>query len=246
MRRSLLFLFTMLVEGAALLGCAAQTPPAMPERSAPPAQLPKPPVSLSPAMPTVESPADPARMAEPAGGKAPGSAPVDVGTFVLGAQDQISVTMWDEPNFNGEYIIRPDGFISMKLIGEIKAAGLTPVQLQDAINKAALSQLKTPRSSVNVIGVHSKHVYFDGEGIGSPGAMDLVIPIHLLEAISARGGFKDFANKKKITILRDNKPLMIDHGGGKKSKYVNYSDTTSGKHPESNPLLLDGDHVIVN
>jgi protein involved in polysaccharide export with SLBB domain len=99
---------------------------------------------------------------------------------------------------------------------------------------------------VNVLAVHSKHVYFDGEGIGSPGSMDLVIPIHLLEAISARNGFKDFANKKKITILRDNKPLMIDHGGGKKSKYINYKDTTSGKHPESNPLLLDGDHVIVN
>ena len=246
MRRSLFFQSIMLVAGVVLLGYAAQAQPASPEQSAPPAQSPKPPVSLSPALPAGETPADPAKMAESAGGPPPVSAPVDVGTFVLGAQDQISVTMWDEPNFNGEYTIRPDGFISMKLIGEIKASGLTPVQLQDAIDKAALSQLRTPRASVNVLAVHSKHVYFDGEGIGSPGSMDLVIPIHLLEAISARNGFKDFANKKKITILRDNKPLMIDHGGGKKSKYINYKDTTSGKHPESNPLLLDGDHVIVN
>jgi protein involved in polysaccharide export with SLBB domain len=122
---------------------------------------------------------------------------------------------------------------------------LTPLQLQDAINKAASSLLVNPRSTVNVTGVHSKHVYFDGEGIASPGPLDLVIPIHLLEGISARGGFKDFANKNKITILRDGKPLYIERNG-KKTQYFKYSDMISGKHPESNPLLQDNDHVIVN
>jgi hypothetical protein len=66
--------------------------------------------------------------------------------------------------------------------------------------------------------------------------MDLVIPIKLLEAISTRGGFKDFANKNKIEILRDGKKFMV----------VKYKDMISGKHPESNLVLLDGDHVIVN
>jgi len=186
-------------------------------------------------MPVEPAPADPAKLAEPADGKAPSIAPVDSATFVLGVEDQISITMWDEPKFDGSYMIRPDGKISMKLIGEIQAGGLTPLELQEAINKAARSQLKNPRATVNVIGVHSKHVYFDGEGIATPGAMDLVIPVHLLEAISARGGFRDFADKKHIRILRDGKVFMT----------VNYKDLISGTHPESNPLLQDKDHVIV-
>jgi polysaccharide export outer membrane protein len=208
--------------------CLAQTAPA-PDQ--------KPPVSLSPALPgAATAPTDPAKMAEPAGGKAPAGAPVDAATFVLGAEDQISVTMWDEHRFDGSYTIRPDGMISLPLIGEIKATGLTPMELEAAVDKAALKFLTTPRSHVVVVGVHSKHVYFDGDGIASPGAMDLVIPIRLLEAISTRGGFKDFAQKNKIEILRD----------GKKFQVVKYRDMISGKHPESNPFLMDGDHVIVN
>lgn len=174
-------------------------------------------------------------MAEPAGEKPPAGSAVDAATFVLGAEDQIAVTMWDERRLDGTYVIRPDGMISLPLLNEIKAAGLTPLQLQDAINKAALSILKTPRSYVNVVGVHSKKVYFDGEGIAQPGPMDLGIPIHLLEAISSRGGFKDFANRNHIEILRDGKKFMV----------VKYKDIISGKHPESNPVLQPNDHIIV-
>jgi len=191
------------------------------------------PVSLSPAMPVVNPPADPSKMAE-SGAKQP--APnIDVTTFVLGVEDQISVMMWDEPKFNGTYVIRPDGKINMPLIGEITALGLTPMQLQETIDKAALAQLKTPRCTVNVVGVHSKRIYFDGDGIAT-GAMDLVIPIRLMEAISAKGGFRDFADKKHVKILRDGKVFMT----------VNYKDLTNGKHPEQNVLLQDKDHVIVN
>jgi polysaccharide export outer membrane protein len=232
MRRSLLLESMTLLVGIFVSGCAAYSQTAAAPQGA---QSQQPPVSLSPAMPLANSPADPSKLAEPAGAKPP-SVPVDVATFVLGPEDQISVVMWDEPSFNGSYTIRPDGKINVPLIGEIQAQGLTPMQLQQAIDKAALSQLKTPRSTVNVVGVHSKHIYFDGEGIGSPGAMDLVIPIHLLEGISARGGFKDFADKNHIKILRD----------GKLFKTVKYKDLVSGKHPELNILLQDKDHVIVN
>jgi len=241
MRRSCLFQPLTIVAEVVLLGGAAIAAPLVLL-----AQEQKPPVSLSPALPAVPNPPpDPAKMAEPAEGKTSGTAPVDVATFVLGAEDEIAVSMWGEPGFDGNYTIRPDGMISIKLIGEIKAAGLTPVQLQDAINKAALSQLRTPRSTVNVLQVHSKHVYFDGEGIGQPGAMDLVIPIRLLEGISSRGGFKDFADKKHIRILRDGK-LYVFASGPKKSTSTSYKDMVSGKHPEANPLLQDGDHVIVD
>jgi polysaccharide export outer membrane protein len=212
------------------LGCAAYSQTADQSK---PAKPPEPAVSLSPAMP-VAPPADPGKMAETPGAKTP-AANVDVSTFVLGVEDQISVQMWDEPKFNGNYAIRPDGKINMPLIGEIQAAGLTPMELQEVIDKAALTQLRTPRCTVNVTGVHSKHIYFDGDGV-STGAMDLTIPMHLLEAISARGGFKDFADKKHIKILRN----------GKLYKTVNYKDLISGKHPDANIMLEDKDHVIVN
>jgi polysaccharide export outer membrane protein len=226
MRRSLL-LESVVVAGMVALSSAASGQTAA-QQNTTPAQ---PPVSLSPAMPVT----DPAKMAEPAGTK-PDSAPVDTATYVLGPEDQIQITMWDEPKFDGAYTIRPDGKIMVKLIGEIQASGLTPLQLQEAVNKAASSLLRTPRSTINVVGVHSKHIYFDGEGIGSPGAMDLVIPIHLLEGISARNGFKDFADKKHIKILRDGKLFMT----------ISYKDLVSGKHPELNIELRDKDHVVVN
>jgi polysaccharide biosynthesis/export protein len=232
MRRSLLLESVVLVAGIVVSGCACYSQTAGPAQT-PPAQTDKPPVSLSPAMPVTNPPTDPAKMAE-AGGAKPPAADIDVNNFKLGVEDQISVGMWGEPKFDGTYTIRPDGKINMPLIGEIMAVGLTPMELQEAIDKAALSQLRTPRATVNVIGVHSKRVYFDGDGI-TPGAMDLVIPTRLLEGISAKGGFRDFADKKHIRILRDGKLFVV----------VNYKDLISGKHPEANILLQDKDHVIV-
>jgi polysaccharide export outer membrane protein len=184
-------------------------------------------------MPVTDAPADPAKLAEPAGTKPPGETVPD--SYVLGPEDQITITMWDEPKFDGGYSIRPDGKIMVKLIGEIQAAGKTPDQLCKDINQAAANLLRTPRCNINVTGVHSKHVYFDGEGIAT-GALDLGIPMHLLEGISAKGGFRDFADKKHIKILRDGKLYMT----------INYKDLLSGKHPEKNILLMDKDHVIVN
>jgi polysaccharide export outer membrane protein len=173
-------------------------------------------------------------MGAPVGGTPATPPPVDVGTYVLGAEDVIAVSMWEEPNFSGSFTIRPDGMISMPLIGEIKAAGKTPLQLQDDVNKAALQWVKVPRSTINLLSSQSKHIYFDGEGIGA-GALPLVMPIHLLEAISARGGLKDFADSKHIRILRDQKLFLV----------VNYKDLLTGKHPEKNILLQDNDHVVV-
>jgi polysaccharide export outer membrane protein len=232
MRRSLLLESVLLAAGVIVFGTAGYTQTAAASQNAP-AQVDKPPISLSPAMPVAIPPTDPAKMGEPSGTKQP-TANVDVSSYVLGVEDQISVSMWGEPRFDGSYAIRPDGKNNMPLIGEITAVGLTPMELQEAINKAALSQLRTPRCTVNVTGVHSKRIYFDGDGIAT-GAMDLVIPIRLLEAISAKGGFKDFADKKHIRILRDGKLFM----------QVNYNDLISGKHPELNILLQDKDHVIV-
>ena len=164
-------------------------------------------------------------------------------SYTLGVGDVISVSIWGDGRFDGTYTINPDGKISIKLIGEIQASGLTRQQMQDAVDKAALKEIRNPQSSVNLLASHSKHIYFSGEGVGA-GVMDLVMPIHLLEALATRGCCRDFARKGKMQVLRDGKPYLHDEGG-KKVAYFNYDDLLTGKHPEANILLQDGDHVIV-
>ncbi|MGA2194731.1 MAG: polysaccharide biosynthesis/export family protein [Bryobacteraceae bacterium] len=209
-----------------------KTAPPKPEEQSPPkpAQQQKP-VSLSPVMP-VDAP-NPAVMAE-APGKKQGGAPVG-DAYIIGPEDVLGVRVWENPSFNGNYNVLPDGTISIPLLGPIRAAGLTPLQLEDAINETALKFLNVAHTAVQVEAVKSKKIYFDGEGIASPGEMPYMLPLHLFEAISARGGFKDFADKRHIKVQRDGKILVT----------VSYNDLVNGKRPEKNILLKPNDHVIV-
>ncbi len=179
-------------------------------------------------------------------------APLPPATADLDAPSSYVLESWrsDQCRFgalldvDGVYTIGADGTFSMALLGEIKADGLTRQQLEDAINHAATRQLRTPRASVKLLASHSKHIYFDGDGIG-PGTMDLVKPIHLSEALSIYGCCKEFADKSQIQVIRGGEPLTHEEGG-KKSQYFKYSEIMlSAKHPERNPVLQDGDHVLV-
>jgi len=176
-------------------------------------------------------------MAEPKAApdaKLPGAPPVG-NNYVIGAEDELHLAVWEDVRFSGNLMVLPDGRISLPLYGGIMAAGLTPPQLEESINKALESCcLQAAHATVQLVGVHSKKIYFDGDGIKT-GSMDLVVPLHLLEAISAEGGFRDFADKKHITILRDGKVLKV----------VNYNDLIKGKKPELNILLQTNDHIVV-
>jgi polysaccharide export outer membrane protein len=196
-----------------------------------PAQKEKP-VSISPVIP-LDAP-NPAAMAEGPGKKEAG---VPVGeSYVIGPQDVLRVIVWEDAKFNGTYSVLPDGKISIPLLGPVQASGLTPLELEGAINAAALKFLNTAHSAVQVEAVKSKLIYFDGEGIAQPGGMAYMLPLHLFEAISARGGFKDFADKKHIRVRRDGKIIVT----------VSYNDLMKGKRPELDILLKPNDHVIVN
>lgn len=212
---------------------AAQPAPPAAQVTTPQEQ--KPPV-VQPALP-VQVAADPVKMAEPKAApdaRPPGAPPVN-NNYVIGAEDELSLKVWEDVRFSGNLLVLPDGRISLPFYGPIMAAGLTPPQLQDSINKALETCcLQASHATVQLVGVHSKKIYFDGDGIKT-GSMDLAVPLHLLEAISAEGGFRDFADKKHITVLRDGKPLKV----------VNYNDLIRGKKPELNILLQPGDHIIV-
>jgi polysaccharide export outer membrane protein len=161
------------------------------------------------------------------------AAPVDHGTYVIGAEDHLAIRVWREPEVSGSVIVRPDGMITMPLIGEVQAAGKTPNQLKEAIAEQLSEYLTRPEVLVSVTGIRSKKYYITGQ-VNSTGSFPLVVPTTILEALSGAGGFQQWANTKKIVILRGNKRIPF-----------NYKDVIKGKNLDQNIYLENGDHIIV-
>jgi polysaccharide export outer membrane protein len=190
--------------------------------------------------------------AEPAAGKTPSTAPdpkgmsapaananakggmSEVKSYIIGAEDQLGVSVWNSKELSGPYLVRPDGKITMPLIGDVAAAGSTPEQLQASI-AARLKEkyLQSPDVTVLVLAVNSKKFYIHGE-VNNPGAYPLIVPTTVLEGLASAHGFRDFANLKKIRILRGNEQFKF-----------NYKDITHGKHTDQNIYLQPGDQIIV-
>jgi polysaccharide biosynthesis/export protein len=160
-------------------------------------------------------------------------APVDPKTYKLGPEDVVWVSVWREPDLSRIVVIRPDGKITMPLVGEVQAADQTPEQLSKNITEA-LSQIMTkPEVSISVQQVNSKKYYIVGE-VSKTGAFPLVVPTTILEALSSAGGLREFANGSKITVVR----------GTKRIKF-NYREVIKGKNLAQNILLEPGDQIIV-
>jgi len=170
-------------------------------------------------------------------GSAPATtvATVDTKSFVIGPEDVLAIRVWREAELSGNFVVRPDGKISLPLVNEIQAAGLTPESLKVAIVQGLSRYMNNPEVSIAVTQVNSRKYYIQGE-VQRPGAYPLVVPTTVLEALVNAGGFREFANTKKISVLR----------GGKDRHRFNYKDVTKGKHAEQNILLLPGDQIIVN
>ena len=186
----------------------------------------------------VQTKQPPTAKAEPVRGEgvagAPGlAAPVDPKTYVLGPEDVIHIRVWREPDLSETAAIRPDGQITMPLVGEVQAGGLTPVQLAARITEKLSQFINRPEVMVSVQAVRSKRYYVTGE-VNRPGAFPLAVPTSVLEALTLCGGFREFANQKNITILR----------GTKKFKF-NYREVIQGKNMSQNIPLENGDYLIV-
>ena len=182
---------------------------------------------------------DPTKMAAPrdATNKLPPSK-VDYHAFILGAEDQIAISVYGSPEFSGSHMIRPDGKITLNFIGEVMAADLTPEQLGNEIKERIKKYIVDPDVSVSVLAVKSKKYFIQGE-VGRTGEFPLTIPTRVLEALVNAGGFKDFANKKNIIIMRG-----TDMSGTERIKF-NYNDVIKGKHLEQNIYLKPGDIILV-
>ncbi len=160
-------------------------------------------------------------------------APVDLGKYQIGSEDLLFIRVWREPDFTLPVAVRPDGKITMPLIGEVPASGQTPLQLTATLKQLLAQYLNNPEVNVFVTEVRSKKFYIDGE-MNRPGSFALVTPTSVLEALSRGGGFHEFANTRKIRVLR-----------GGQVRHFNYKDITKGKHLEQNIAVENGDHIIV-
>ena len=188
--------------------------------------------------PKPENPKAPSQNSDAANPNRPSTAgvgaAVDPNKYIIGPEDVLQILVWREPDLSRIVAVRPDGKITMPLIQEIQAADLTPEQLKKGLVEALLKYINNPDVTVMVQDVRSKKYYIDGE-VGRPGLFPLVTPTTVLEALSSAGGFKEFANQKKIRILRHGVILKF-----------NYKEVTNGKHLEQNIYLENGDHIIVH
>jgi polysaccharide biosynthesis/export protein len=183
--------------------------------------------------------AEPARLrsAEPPNPASPGLEPVgaavDPNKYLIGPEDILFIKVWRENDFTLPVAVRPDGKITMPLIGEVAAAERTPMQLTSALTELLSKYMNNPDVAVFVTDVRSKKYYIIGE-VNRGGSFRLVTPTTVLEALGNAGGFRDFANTKKIKVLR----------GGKIFNF-NYKDVTNARHLEQNIYLENGDQIIV-
>ncbi len=161
------------------------------------------------------------------------AAPVDSSSFQVGPGDILNLRVWHEQEFSGPVSVHQDGKITLPLIGDLTVGGMTPVQIEQVASQALTKYVVKPLVTVTVQEVLSKKYYLDGQ-VARVGEYPLVTPTTILEAISKAGGLRDFANEKKIYVLRGDKRIPF-----------NYKDVIHGKRMDQNIQLQAGDHVIV-
>ena len=156
--------------------------------------------------------------------------------YVIGSEDTLLVSVWNEEKLTATLPVRPDGKISLPLLNDVQASGLTPMQLADSLTEKLKKFVADPRVTVVVTQMNSQKVYMLGE-VSHTGALPLVPNMTVLQAL-ATSGLSQFANTKKIYVLR------IDSGKQMKLPF-NYKAVVRGEQMEQNILLKPGDTVVV-
>ncbi len=174
---------------------------------------------------------------QPAASTQPQPAAVVPADYLIGPEDVLGIVFWRETEISGDVTVRPDGRISLPMIGEMAAAGLRPEELQRQILKAAGKYLNEPNISVVVRAINSLKIYVTGR-VTTPGQHALKGPMTVMQAIALSGGLTEYADAKNITILRTT-------AGRTQSFKFNYRDVARGKKLEQNIMLRPGDTVVV-
>jgi polysaccharide export outer membrane protein len=183
--------------------------------------------------PAVAAPAAPAAVAP-----APG-APVlaVIPDYLIGAEDVLSIVFWRDKEMSTEVAVRPDGKITLPLLNEVRAAGLTPEQLKDLLIEESKKYVEDPNVSVVVKQINSRRVFIAGE-VNKPGAYPLMAPTTVLQLIILAGGLREYAHPENVAVMRN-------ENGRSMSYRFNYKDVVRNRNTRQNIELKPGDTVIV-
>lgn len=157
--------------------------------------------------------------------------------YVIGPEDALSIVYWREKELSADVVVRPDGMISLPLLNDIRAEGLTPDQLRESLATAAAKFVTEPTVTVVVKAINSRKVFITGQ-VGKPGPYPLGGPTTVLQLISTAGGVAEYAKKSKVIILRT-------EAGKSVALPFNYEEVMAGKRLQQNIELRPGDTVIV-
>lgn len=160
--------------------------------------------------------------------------------YVIGIEDVLGVIFWREQDrvLNADVVVRPDGKISVPMLNDIRAAGLTPEQLASAVQQAASKYIRDAAATVVVREIRSRKVYVVGE-VAAPGAVNLGGGMNVLQALAVAGGLLETAKKSDVVVVR-----KTPDGGEQRFKF-NYKDVVKGKNIQQNIPLLPGDTILV-
>jgi len=179
---------------------------------------------------------DASKKQAPGTGIAAGAATPDP-NYIIGPQDVLDINVWKEAELTRSVPVRPDGKISLPLLNDVQAGGMTPTQLAGEITDGLKKFITNPQVTVIVTQINSQRVYVLGETT-RPGAYPLLPGMTVLQALSSAGGFTPFANMKKIYVLRK--------VGDKQEKFpFNYKAVVKGELADENITLKAGDQIVV-
>ncbi|HTB92023.1 MAG TPA: polysaccharide biosynthesis/export family protein [Candidatus Sulfotelmatobacter sp.] len=164
------------------------------------------------------------------------SAAVDA-DYKIGPQDVLRIDVWKEPDISRTIPVRPDGKVSLPLLNDVQAAGLTAMQLAGSLRENLSKYLTSPQVTVTVTEINSRRVYITGE-VTHVGAIPLLPNMTVLQALSSAGGFTQFAKVKNIYVLRTENGKQVKHP-------FNYKEVVKGNLAEQNILLQPGDVIVV-
>ena len=166
------------------------------------------------------------------------------GGFAIGPEDVLGIVFWRDPEMSGDVTVRPDGMITLPLVRDIKAAGLTPIELADRIQQAAREFITDASVTVVVRQMNSRKVFITGE-VARPGAYPLGSSMTVMQLIALAGGLTEFADGKHIVIMRADSGGTVRPGGQRVALAFNYNEVAARRNLNQNIDLKPGDTVVV-
>ena len=163
--------------------------------------------------------------------------------YAIGVGDVIEISVWKSPELSVSVPVRPDGRVSVPLLGDIQAAGMTPLALKEQLALDFRKYVTAPEVSVVIKEINSRKVFVTGE-VKTPGAYDLQPRAKLMQVLSLAGGLTPYA-RGKVIVLRDNREIKDTGGGNPDKRYeIDLKTIISGKRPQDNIILQPGDTLI--